>query len=60
MGQLFEYHCWPNKIKADEIIIVTQPHKNDKREREYIKHLGKTYTIPLSYQSYDWEKDQLA
>ncbi len=59
LGQLLEYNCWPRKKKASELIIVTQPHGQDNLAREYIRHIAETYRIPLSYQSYDWQKDEL-
>ncbi len=60
LGQIIEYHSWPNKRKADELIIVTQPHKHDEQVKSYIKHIGKMYGLPLRYQSFDWEKLELS
>lgn len=60
-GQLMEYSSWPNKRKADRLVIVTQPHseKELQKARIYFKHLRKTYRVPIYYQYYDYENDVL-
>lgn len=60
IGQLMEYSHWPNKSKADKLVIVTQPHKNSKNAINYIQHLRESLGLPLYYQSYDLDKEELS
>lgn len=60
IGQLLEYSCWPDKSKAKELIIVTQPHKNVKQVKEYFNHLRIKFNLPIYYQSFDIEIAELS
>jgi len=60
LGQLLEYSCWPDKSKAKELIIVTQPHKNLKQVKDYFKHLRDKFNLPIYYQSFDIETGLLS
>lgn len=59
LGQILEYSCWPDKMNAHELIIVTQPTSSEKEIRDYVKHLNKSLGLPIYYKTYDWEKDIL-
>ena len=56
--QLLEYSCWPDKIRAKELIIVSQHHMTD-QAKKYIEHLRKTYNLPIFYQQFDLENERL-
>lgn len=58
-GQLMEYCFYPNKRKANELIIVTQL-PADKQTKTYFQHLRDTFNLPIYYQSYDLETKTLS
>jgi hypothetical protein len=60
VGQILEYSCWPDKLKAHELVIITQPHSDISEVKTYIRHISQTFHIPLSYQTYDWKSDLLS
>ncbi|MBN8691775.1 MAG: hypothetical protein J0L69_01200 [Bacteroidetes bacterium] len=60
IGQLLEYSCWPNKRKAQEFVIITQPVSNTKKAIEYLKHLNSIMSIPVFYQNFDVETNLLS
>ena len=60
IGQLMEYALWINHKKADELIVITQPHKDFKNASLYFKHLRNTFNLPLYYQSFDIETNYLS
>lgn len=60
IGQLLEYGLWTNQNRAKELIIVTQPHKNFEKAKAYLNHLRSLFKIPIYYQSFDLENDQLS
>ena len=39
IGQLLEYAMWPNKMKANQLIIVTQKHNDIEKVKTYFAHL---------------------
>jgi hypothetical protein len=51
-GQLMEYCFYPDKQKANELIIVTQL-PADIQTKTYFKHLRETFGLPIYYQMYD-------
>lgn len=59
IGQLFEYSFWPDKKKAEEMVIVTQHNPDDKIKR-YFKHIRVTLNIPFFYQYFDTVKNELS
>jgi hypothetical protein len=58
-GQLIEYCYYPNKRKANELIIVTQL-PADKHTKIYFKHLRETFKLPIYYQAYNIETKTLS
>jgi len=60
IGQLFEYSYWKNKNKAIELVIVTQPHKDVDKAKTYFAHLRNLFNIPIYYQSFDTQKNELS
>lgn len=51
-GQLMEYCFYPDKQKANEMIIVTQL-PADRHTKTYFQHLRDIFKLKLFYQSYD-------
>ncbi len=58
-GQLMEYCFYPDKLKANELIIVTQL-PADKQTKTYFQHLRDTFKLPIYYQSYDLDSKALS
>jgi hypothetical protein len=50
--QLLEYAFWPEAQRADELVIVSHLPATG-AARMYIAHLGKKFSIPLSYRQFD-------
>jgi hypothetical protein len=59
LGQLLEYACWPNKRRAEELVIVTPKHAETEGVRIYMEHLRREFSIPIYCQAYDHETDSL-
>lgn len=59
IGQLLEYCHYPNKTKANKLIIVTKFAPGDK-DIAYLNQLRTLYKIPIYYQQFDMEKKKLA
>lgn len=59
IGQLMEYNHYPNKNKADKLIIVTvlEPTKDD---IQYLTGLRAIYHIPVFYQQFNVDTKQLS
>ena len=53
IGQLMEYAYWPNKIKAKELVIVTQKHQRLDEMKTYMEWLRRNFSIPIYYQTFD-------
>lgn len=60
IGQLMEYSLWPNMNKADQMIIITQKHEDVSKAALYFQHLRNTFNIPLYYQWFDHETNELS
>ncbi|KAA6331882.1 hypothetical protein EZS27_019560 [termite gut metagenome] len=60
IGQLLEYSMWTEQNKAKELIIVTQPTADIEEARAYFAHIRKLYNIPLYYQSFNVETNELS
>ncbi|MEX2411735.1 MAG: hypothetical protein WD607_10285 [Candidatus Paceibacterota bacterium] len=60
IGQLMEYACWTNHMKAKQLIVITQPHSDVESVKIYFKHLRNTFNLPIYYQSYDFEENILS
>jgi hypothetical protein len=58
-GQIMEYAHWINANNANELIIVTQSHKNTNEAKGYIKHLRTLFNIPIYLQMFDVEENKL-
>jgi hypothetical protein len=59
IGQLLEYSYYPDKLKAAELIVVTQKGCDD-LTASYFKHLRKVLGLQLYYCSYDLETKKLS
>ena len=59
IGQLMEYNHYPNKNRADKLIIVTilEPTKDD---IQYLTGLRTIYHIPVYYQQFNMHTKQLS
>ena len=60
IGQLMEYAYWTDHMKAKQLIIITQPHRDFENVKIYFKHIRDTFNLPIYYQSYDYEKNVLS
>lgn len=60
IGQLFEYSMWPDKMKANQLIIVTQKHNDIEDVKKYFSHLRSTLGIKIYYQWFDIESNELS
>lgn len=60
IGQLFEYSMWTEQNKAKEFIVVTQPMPNVEAVKKYFAHIRKIYNIPLYYQSFNIDTNELS
>lgn len=61
LGQIIEYHMYPNKLNATELIILS--HMNIETNtacKTYICHLRKQMGLPIYYQSFDLHTKQLS
>lgn len=58
-GQLMEYCFYPDKRKANELIIVTQL-PADIKTKTYFQHLRDIFKLPIYYQSYDLDTRTLS
>lgn len=59
LGQIIEYCCWQTAFRADELVIVTQPHTNIAQICTYINHLKSEFRIPISFVTYDYKNNLL-
>lgn len=59
IGQLLEYNHYPNKSKADKLIIVTI-HEPEKEDMQYLMGLRTIYNIPVWYQWFDMDNKVLS
>lgn len=59
IGQLLEYNHYPNKNKADKLIIVTS-HEPEHEDMQYLMGLRAVYNIPVWYQQFDMDKKELS
>ena len=60
IGQLLEYSLWTEQEKAKELIIVTQVMPDSTDAKKYLPHIRKTYNIPIYYQSFNIETNELS
>lgn len=60
LGQLFEYSMWPDKMKASQLIIVTQKHNDIEDIKTYFGHLRSKLGISIYYQWFDIESNELS
>lgn len=60
IGQLLEYSLWTEQNKAKELVIVTQPMSDTTDAKSYFAHIRKIYNIPIYYQSFNIETNELS
>ncbi len=60
IGQLLEYAMWPNKMKANQLIIVTQKHNDIEEVKKYFAHLRQRLRLQIYYQWFDIETNELS
>jgi Holliday junction resolvase len=60
IGQLIEYAMWTNQMKAEKLIVITQPNLEFEDAKKYFQHIRDTYKIPLYLQTYDVTKNILS
>ena len=60
IGQLLEYSLWPNVDNAKQLVILTQKHNNLEEVQSYFIHLRKKLGIPIYYQWFDLETNELS
>lgn len=60
IGQLLEYAMWPDKVKADHLIIVTQRHHEIEEVKKYFTHLRSKLGLSIYYQWFDIETNNLS
>lgn len=58
--QLLEYAMWPNKMKANQLIIVTQKHTDIEEVKKYFAHLRQRLGLQIYYQWFDIETNELS
>ena len=59
-GQLIEYSMWPDKNKANQLVILTQKHKNIEKAKIYFQHLREAFGVSIYYQWFDIETNKLS
>ena len=61
LGQVLEYHLYPDRVNAGELIIISQVDiGTDESCKKYMSHLREQTKLPLFYQSFDLVTDQLS
>jgi len=58
-GQLLEYAFYPRKEEPIKLIIVANDLPNESTQA-YISHIRKKFDIPIFYQAFDLEKNELS
>ncbi len=58
LAQLLEYAHWPDRELATKIVIVSQNNITD-QAKKYISHMRKKFTIPVNYQQFDLDSEEL-
>jgi hypothetical protein len=57
-GQIIEYCCWPDRNNATKMIVISiQP--ATKQVTTYLNHIRKKFQIPIYYQQYELETNDL-
>lgn len=60
IGQLLEYAMWPDKMKANQLIIITQKHNDIEEVKTYFGHLRSKLGLSIYYQWFDIESNELS
>ncbi len=60
LGQLLEYSMWADKMKANQLIIITQKHKDIEEVKTYFSHLRSKLGLSIYYQWFDIETNELS
>ncbi len=58
LGQLLEYAHYPDKIRADKLIVVGDMNPSSE-DIGYLRMIRSLYSIPVYYARWDWEKEEL-
>jgi hypothetical protein len=58
LAQLLEYAHWPDRELATKLVIVSQNNITD-QAKKYIRYMRKKFTIPIHYQQYDLDSEEL-
>jgi len=56
--QLLEYSYWPDRILADELVIVSHLPITE-TAKLYLKHLRERFNLPISYQQFNLSRNTL-
>jgi len=58
IGQLLEYACYPDKVKARKLIVVGE-HFATLDDEIYLSHLRKKFRLPVGYCYFDLDKKKI-
>lgn len=58
LPQLLEYAFWPEERRADELVIVSHLPLT-KAAEQYVRHLRRQFSLPLSYRQFDLQANVL-
>ena len=58
ISQLLEYACWPDEMRASELVIVSHLPVTAAAAR-YLEYLRVTFNLPISYRHFDLNLGQL-
>ncbi|MBN8681878.1 MAG: hypothetical protein J0L99_04475 [Chitinophagales bacterium] len=59
LGQLLEYCCFPDKLRAQKLVVVAE-HQIDDATTTYLEHLRHQFNLPLYYACFDVKTNRLS
>jgi indole-3-glycerol phosphate synthase len=59
IGQIMEYAYYPDKEKADKLIIISDNKPNEKTI-DYLNHIRTKFDLPVTYRSFNLETNELS
>lgn len=59
IGQIMEYAYYPETEKAEKLIIISDK-KPNRDTINYLKHIRNKFDLPVTYRSFDLEKNELS
>lgn len=59
LGQILEYACFPDQVRAEKLIIVGDEIPNT-QVIEYLNHIRSKFDLPISYRHFDLEMNNLS